>query len=161
VRDYWADQDQQWCRDHPILSNASDWGDCVPLRLYGDGAEFTSSPFQKFEMFCLISPLSRSSTMDGRFLLSCLNMMYHSDESRWAILEVLSWSMESLASGRYPSTDAWGRLFSNEYEPLRWKVAGRPLAGGKCGILDGFQADLEFIKKIVFLKRTSASLYFR
>ena len=88
-----------------------------------------------------------------------MNMMYHGDESRWAILEVLSWSMESLANGRYPSTDPWGHMFSSDYEPLRWKVAGRLLAGGKCGILDGFQADLEFIKKIFFLQRNLASLF--
>ncbi|CAE7501413.1 NaCP60E [Symbiodinium sp. CCMP2592] len=159
VRDYWADQDQQWCRDHPILT-VSDWGDCVPLRLYGDGAEFTSSPFANTfcDMMCN-DPLKLClHSCPNREKLSCINMMYHNDDSRWAILEVLSWSMESLASGRYPTADPWGNVFSCSYEPARWKVAGEWLAGGKCGILDGFQADLEFIKKIFFLKRNSASL---
>ena len=62
--------------------------------------------------------------------------------------------------GVYPSCDPWGYEFSTSYEPARFKRAGLPLvnctSAAACGLLCGFQADLEFIKKIFFLQRNSA-----
>ena len=59
--------------------------------------------------------------------------------------------------GVYPWSDPWGYEFSRTYEPARFKWAGQPLvipgSGASFGVLDGIQADLEFIKKVLFLQR--------
>ncbi|CAE7478661.1 unnamed protein product, partial [Symbiodinium microadriaticum] len=92
-------------------------------------------------MFCLLAPLGTgsSSTMNGRFLLSCINMCYHNEQSRRTIIEVISWSMQALSLGVYPSCDPWGYEFSASYEPARFKRAGLPLvnctSAAACGIL--------------------------
>ena len=61
--------------------------------------------------------------------------------------------------GIYPSSDPWGKPFSGDYEPARFKKAGQllvtPGSGAARGIFDGIQADLEFVKKILFLQRNS------
>ena len=61
--------------------------------------------------------------------------------------------------GIYPSSDPWGKAFSGDYEPARFKKAGQllvtPGSGAARGIFDGIQADLEFVKKILFLQRNS------
>ncbi|CAE7775510.1 ANK3 [Symbiodinium sp. CCMP2592] len=149
VREYWADQDQQWCQNHPILKE-SDWGDCVPIRLYGDGAEFTSSLLAN--QCC-----ARKNIHDFNCALSCLNMCYHGEQTRQKILETIAWSLEALASGKYPANDPWGVPFSKSYEGHRFKKAGANLvetAGAATrGIFDGIQADLEFVKRILCLKR--------
>ena len=60
-----------------------------------------------------------------------------------------------LGSGRHPSHDPWGKAFSMDYFPERYKVANQLLAGGFYGVLDGIQADQEFLKKIFHLQRPS------
>ncbi|CAE7239268.1 unnamed protein product [Symbiodinium sp. CCMP2456] len=89
-------------------------------------------------------------------------MCYHNDESRSKILQVISWSMEALGRGIYPLSDPWGKEFSKTYEPARFKKAGQLLVdpgSGRAakGIFDGIQADLEFVKKILFLQRISTA----
>ena len=54
--------------------------------------------------------------------------------------------------------DPWGRAFSRDYQPSRWRMAGRVLvASGFKAVLDGIQADLEFVKKVLFLQRISTA----
>lgn len=84
-------------------------------------------------------------------------MNYHGDESRLKILETIVWSLEALGRGKFPEADPWGVPFSASYEALRFKKAGADLVTtpgtAYCGIFDGIQADLEFVKRILFLKR--------
>ena len=42
--------------------------------------------------------------------------------------------------------------------PDRWKLAGRRICGPYIGIFDGVQADLEFVRKIFYLRRSSISI---
>lgn len=57
----------------------------------------------------------------------------------------------------YPAADPWGQEFGRDYMPDRWKLAGRRICGPYIGIFDGVQADLEFVRKIFYLKRASLS----
>ncbi|CAE7196338.1 unnamed protein product [Symbiodinium sp. CCMP2592] len=106
--------------------------------------------------------LDLSTSLNGQTnswgqMLSCLNMCYHGDETRQKILETIAWSLEALARGKFPATDPWDVPFSKSYEPHRFKKAGANLVetsgAATCGIFDGIQADLEFVKRILFLKR--------
>ncbi|CAE7324147.1 unnamed protein product, partial [Symbiodinium pilosum] len=90
VRDYWMKQDRSW------TDATEDWAYCVPLRIYGDGAEFTRLLPALIQIICMIAPLGAATTMKSRFMLSCINMMYHKDDSRQKILRVIQWSFEAL-----------------------------------------------------------------
>ena len=48
----------------------------------------------------MIAPLGTGSTLESRFLLSCLNMIYHADASRTNILTVIKWSFQALSNLR-------------------------------------------------------------
>ncbi|CAE7919502.1 unnamed protein product [Symbiodinium necroappetens] len=62
-----------------------------------------------------------------------------------------------MGTGRHPDRDAYGQLFSSSYFPDRFKVANEPLTGDNMrGIYDGLQADLEFVKKVLYLQRVLA-----
>ena len=51
-----------------------------------------------------------------------------------------------LGSGRYPTHDPWNRAFTNEYCKTRFQLGGQPIAGKYKGILDGIQADQDFVR---------------
>ena len=53
----------------------------------------------------------------------------------------------------YPDADPWGRPFSKDYYPDRFRMAGRPLAQGFIGAFDGVMSDWEFVKKLFNLQR--------
>ena len=66
---------------------------CIPLRLYGDGADAQ----QHFEIFTMLPVLSTSSsTLDSRILLSVRNCDKTTVKAREDILQTLAWSFESL-----------------------------------------------------------------
>ena len=64
--------------------------------------------------------------------------------------------MHYLGSGFYPDRDPWGRLFDKSYMPHRARLAGVSIADGWFGVLDGIQADQEFLKKMFSLKSPSS-----
>jgi hypothetical protein len=56
-------------------------------------------------------------------------------------------------AGRYPTCDPFGVPFSADYHPHRHRLAGTAIAGGFLGILDGVQADQEFVRAMFTLQR--------
>eukprot|EP00439_Symbiodinium_sp_Y106_P038397 s8012_g4.t1 len=92
ARRYWEmERGTEWFRGHPVISAGVDLSKCIPLRLYGDGAEAFRNP-------------------------AC---------------------MES--SSTYPSVDAWGN-------PLGSGLEGTKIAGEYSFVLDGVQADQDYLK---------------
>lgn len=66
---------------------------CIPLRIYGDGADAQ----QHFEIFTLLPILGcSSSTLDSRILLNVRNTEKTAPEARRTILEIIAWSFEAL-----------------------------------------------------------------
>lgn len=66
---------------------------CIPLRIYGDGADAQVH----FEMFTVLPVLSvSSSTLDSRLLTCVRNTDRTTAEARHSILVVLAWSFEAL-----------------------------------------------------------------
>ncbi|CAE7207071.1 unnamed protein product [Symbiodinium natans] len=89
-------------------------------------------------------------------------MCYHKEESRYNIMRVLQWSFDALGCGKHPSADPWNVPFSSSYCPARFKKAGCWLASpGLRGIWDGIQADLEFVKKVLFLQSASGMHHYK
>jgi len=65
---------------------------CLPMRVYGDGADAQ----QHFEIMTVLPLLTcSSSTMDSRILCSVRNCDRTTNEARRLILEVLVWSFEA------------------------------------------------------------------
>lgn len=54
--------------------------------------------------------------------------------------------------GKFPQQDPFGREFSPSYEPSRYKVAGKELASGFLGVLEGIQADQDYLRIIFKLQ---------
>lgn len=66
---------------------------CIPLRIYGDGADAQVH----FEMFTVLPVLSASSsTLDSRLLTCVRNTDRTTPQARQSILEVLAWSFKAL-----------------------------------------------------------------
>ena len=59
--------------------------------------------------------------------------------------------------GVHPHTDPWGRCFSMDFHPDRWKLAGTPLSGNYVYCLDGVQGDADFVAAMFGLKRLMPS----
>ena len=60
--------------------------------------------------------------------------------------------------GIYPSSDPWGRPFTEEYYPERMKQAGLALCGSFKYILDGIQGDADFVAAMFLLNRPMATI---
>ena len=73
----------------------------------------------------------RKSTLDTRVLFSmakCSEML--EPITRHELFEIFKWSMDALATGKFPAVDHDGRLFSRDYEPKRFAMAGKDIAAG-------------------------------
>ena len=71
----------------------------------------------------------------------------------------------SLGTGRYPSTDPWGQPFSPNYNKHRYEVAGELLFPNEDGIvwrgiMEGIQADQDFLRLMLHLTRTASHQHF-
>ena len=64
--------------------------------------------------------------------------------------------------GVFPTHDPWEVAFSRSYCPERFSKAGSPIGGYVyyCGILEGIQSDLDFLRCMFDLQRTSARQLF-
>ena len=60
-----------------------------------------------------------------------------------------------MTTGEWPDADLWGREFSEDYMPKWHRLSKTCLADGWRGVLDGVQADQEWIFKTL---RTSRRL---
>lgn len=75
------------------MPKTKDKSTCVPLRIYGDGAEAQ----QHFELMTILPVLaSNHSTMDSRIVISVRNTQRTTAACRYRILEVLAWSFKAL-----------------------------------------------------------------
>eukprot|EP00969_Alexandrium_andersonii_P190087 8398673-Alexandrium_andersonii.AAC.1 len=56
----------------------------------------------------------------------------------------IRWSFEQLAKGVWPRHDFEGNRFTNTRE-FRCRHAGKPLMGGRIGVLDGILGDWQYL----------------
>lgn len=68
-----------------------------------------------------------------------------------------AWKFDTSGSGQYLYHDPWGKAFSMQYNPERFKVAGQPIgAPGWRGVLEGIQSDLDYLRLLFGLNRTAS-----
>jgi len=68
------------------------------------------------------------------------------------IYEVLRWSLEALARGRYPDRDHRGVLFSPGHHPERFKWANQEIAGGIKGAWSEMRGDWKYLREALHLQ---------
>ena len=135
---FWQNaMEQPWGQRHPHISSADTWGTTLPILWHYDGVVVHNASGDKTELaiFSFSSRTARANTHDTRFPVLCVYAHMLVTKSFDEIATLVSWIMETLASGRGPHVGLYLEKF--ETGTLREKLAGRQFAGGWRGILDG------------------------
>ena len=68
------------------------------------------------------------------------------------LYRVLVWSLDALATGKYPEKDHDGIEFSKSHHPKRAQMAGQKIADGYCGAFSEMRGDWKFLRETFKLK---------
>ena len=79
-------------------------------------------------------------------------------DARDLTLEWIAWSFSAMTAGKWPSADPFGNPFSETYMPRWHALSGSWLADEWRGVLDGVQADQDWIFKTFRTHRCSGSI---
>ena len=116
---------EDWFESHPHRELVRrDPTSCLPLRLHGDGCKG----------FEIISWTTLSRQFVGRQLFGLFHEDSYTDESMYRTLwEILAWSFECLAQGRYPERDHEGMAWHGHQDATRARagLAGKYLTRDK------------------------------
>ncbi len=146
LEEYWRrSADTAWYRAHPVVKSTPDPRQRVPIGLHGDDVGTHGSG--KLLVLTWGSVAVRLKTLDTRIVFCNVNTKdLIADVTLNAILAVLTWSVNTLSTGEYPSEDHNGKAFSASHHPSRFKLAGRPLAGGMVGAWSEQRGDWSYLK---------------
>jgi hypothetical protein len=147
LKAYWRhSSDTDWYKNHPVVKATPDPLRRVPIGLHGDDVGTHSDG--KLLVMTWGSVAVRLTTLDSRIVFCTVNTKdLIPDVTLNCILEVLTWSINALADGKYPSEDHTGKAFSASHHPGRFKQAGHPLAGGKVGAWSEQRGDWSYLKQ--------------
>lgn len=141
---FWANTaatDPEWHSKHPVPALHTDPGTCIPIGIHGDD----SGLYQSDKMLVLTwgSVIRQLLTLDSRMLFAAVTYAHVVPGKTVDVLyDVLAWSFNCMAEGRFPSHDHTGRPFSPDYHPKRFERAGQPLTTtGHVGILAEVRGD--------------------
>ena len=135
--EFWESmQHTDFLRFHPDLASDT-WPTTVPLGLHGDGAAFSKQ--DNLYTFSWNSLVGTGATAQKRFLFTVVKKSDVVPGTLDAIFQVLSWSLNVLATGQTPSLDWRDRPMVAEQEPL---------AGGWRGVLCQVRGDWAFHKEV-------------
>jgi hypothetical protein len=96
----------------------------------------------------------RLQTLDSRILFCNISVKaLIPDLTLKTLLEVLTWSINALASGLHPKADHTGKEFTKDYHKQRWLKAGKPLAGNKVGAWSEQRGDWSYLRLAYGFKR--------
>ena len=138
----------------------------IPLSFHGDDVPVSGRGkiwSHAMTTFSWSSMLGVGTTDESQFfifgLFDRLNAHNAEDTSKDTLhcfFELLAWSFQALADGKWPSRDHRGRKYEKDSE--KGRLAGTDLAGGYCGVLWGIIGDLDyFCKTLTLPKSTLAS----
>ena len=153
--DFWkgtAETDREWMDAHPTLNGAEDFEKILPVGIHGDDAGI----FQG-DKYLVLSWNSCAAgvrmTLDNRMLFACV--LYNrlvEGVSLNQLYRVLVWSLDALATGKYPEKDHDGTEFSKSHHPKRAKMAGKQIADGYRGAFSEMRGDWKFLRETFGLK---------
>ena len=153
--DFWkgtAETDREWMDAHPTLNGAEDFEKILPVGIHGDDAGI----FQG-DKYLVVSWNSCAAegrkTLDSRILIACVlfNTLVEG-VSLNQLYRVLVWSLDALATGKYPAKDHDGTKFSKSHHPKRAKMAGKQIADGYRGAFSEMRGDWKFLRETFRLK---------
>ena len=136
IAEYWHElRDTEFVRQHPLLR---DKAHAIPIGVHGD-----AGPYSKQDSLLTISwngLLGGGTTRTKRFVFTFVRKADYTAETLDRIFTLLSWSMNSMASGRHPELD-----WDNRHIPNPSKAA---LAGEYTGVLTQIRGDWQFYCEI-------------
>ena len=152
VQGFWqaaAAADDEWYRLHPVIAGTAAEL-CIPVGLHGDDAGVHGN-----EQVLVISwngVTFHRPTLDSRIVFTMMKVAQIIPETMQRVYEVLKWSFDALATGRFPAADPWEKVFCEDYMPERARNAGRPLAeraDGQYyrGAFAEFRGDWKYLKE--------------
>ena len=155
VIDWWRNAqlcDSAWCSSHPGVANQPDPAKRIPLGIHGDDAGMAGLESVLAITWGSVSG-AQVSTLDTRIAFTMVKTREVIDVVTMdEIYGVLVWSFEALTSGRFPSADHTGKLFSMTHHPDRYAKRGDFLAAGIVGCWSEMRGDWKFLKEAYRLK---------
>ena len=147
---YWTGlREPWWGPAHPMYNRImQEPSRCVPLRTHGDGGAFKKGLIRlQMLVFTIASPLTfNERSQDSILMVFALLLQGLQDHTLTTLLEAVSWSLNFLADGHWPSRDHKG-------QPLVGKRAGRqgPLADGYFAVATEHLGDWKYVKEVFSL----------
>eukprot|EP00971_Amphidinium_carterae_P348390 6490463-Amphidinium_carterae.3 len=140
LKSYWrAVRHCEWCQ------GLDDFEHLIPCRLFGDGVQVSGlgkSWGRSLSCLTLSGMLNQSRSKLQQLLLGVWWKKQEREGTLQAIYTVLSWSLEALRTGLYPSHSPSGDLLNDE-------LGGQYLANGYRGIVlvrSGYKNHTEYAK---------------
>ena len=138
-----------WYNKHPIIQQVPATLR-YPLGMHGDdGGMHGQEPVLVLSWNSVV-PLKPNDW--SRILFSMVKVSCISQTTLQTIYGIWRWSFEALAEGKFPAKDHTGPPFSKLYDPQRFFLAGKALAGGVRGIWSEMRGDWKFLKECLYLK---------
>ena len=113
-----------WYAQHPArMFVEADPGKVIPVRIYGDDAQYNKQ--RTLTVFTFSSILCKLPSQQSRFLVALLPVAASTKETYDKFYDVVQWSFLWLLRGQWPDSDHLG----NPWPPSSWRstMAGRPL----------------------------------
>ena len=166
--DFWkgtAETDREWMDAHPALNpGAEDFEKLVPIGIHGDDAGIFQG--DKYLVLSWNSCAAQGrKTLDNRMLFACV--LYNrlvEGVSLNQLYRILVWSLDALATGKYPEKDHDGIEFSKSHHPKRAQMAGQKIADGYRGAFSEMRGDWKFLRETFKLKQnylSSTKMYYQ
>ena len=149
IEEFWGDMEHHPAvKSHPMRMQ-SDWrSKVVPLSMHGDDvpvAGVGKSWARLLNIYSWTSLVGKGGTLDMLFFIYAVFVHLQTKETQAAVWKVLVWAFTVLASGRWPTHDAWGTAYPPQSkEGLR---AGSWFAGGYRAIIFALRGDLDYFAK--------------
>ena len=153
LTDWWraaATTDSDWYTKHPVVAACGrNPLKMVPYGIHGDDGGVAGGN----QVLALTwgSVVRQMATLDTRLAFTMIRVQDIAPQTLHTVYSVMLWSFEALAVGTFPYNDHAGRPFSHTYHPMRFKMRGKPLAGGITGAFCELRGDWKFLKEVLQL----------
>ena len=150
---WWSDAARiggSWYTNHPVIAAEPEPLRRVPFGLHGDDAGMHGQ--DQVLVLTWGSVALQKSTLDSRIVFTMIKCSSLGPGTMHNILNVLRWSLDALADGRYPDADHNGVPFTAASDKHRFMLAGRTIANGYRGCWAELRGDWKFLKEVLLLK---------
>lgn len=155
---FWqAQEGSPLLHEHPLLSRPNWQKKTIPLAVHGDATPVSGlgkSWGKQLDVYSFFSLLAHGSTRDLMILMYTGFQHLMTKNSMRTVWQILAWSFEALANGRFPQVDPFGVPYPEG--SIGRDRANLPLADGFCGVVWCIQGDLDYFAKNLWLRHWSS-----